>query len=236
MSSTTSELVFEAGGVARPLIVRRGARTRRMRLTVDPRDGAVTLSLPARGSLSKALAWAREHQGWIETALAALPETRRLDPGGTMPWEGRDLPIDWRADAPRAPRLVDDRLVLGGPRDAVTSRLLAWARREARRVLETETRALAAEMGLSVRAVAVGDPRSRWGSCSAAGDIRYSWRLMMAPAFVRRATIAHELAHRVHMNHAPEFHALARELTGFDPKRSRDWLRANGAGLHRVGR
>lgn len=232
MSSIRSEAIFE--GVA--LQVRRNPRARRMRLAIDPRDGAVTLSLPARASIAKGLDWARQHRAWIETALAAVPEVRPLAPGAVLPWEGIDRAIEWRTDAPRRPVLFDDKIMLGGPRDAVASRLLAWCKQEAKRVLEAETRALADEAGLSVRAVAVGDPRSRWGSCSAAGDIRYSWRLMMAPSFVRRATIAHELAHRVHMNHAPAFHALAGQLTGFDPQCSRAWLKANGAALQRVSR
>ncbi|RYY42166.1 MAG: metal-dependent hydrolase, partial [Sphingomonadales bacterium] len=36
----------------------RHARARRMRLAVDPRTGAVRLTLPPRASLKKGLAWA----------------------------------------------------------------------------------------------------------------------------------------------------------------------------------
>ena len=84
--------------------------------------------------------------------------------------------------------------------------------------------------------VGIGDPLSRWGSCSSGGTIRYSWRLVMAPDFVRRATVAHEVAHLVHMNHGPVFHALVAELHGADPRPARLWLRREGAGLHGIGR
>lgn len=224
--------MFEAGGRAHPLTVRRSPTAKRMRLAIDPREGAVILSLPRRAALARGLAWVDEQRLWVEAALAKLPPRQILEPGGALPWEGADRAIEWRADLPRAPRLFADRIQLGGPRDAVASRLLAWAKREARRVLEAETRTLAAEHGIAVGRVGVGDPRSRWGSCAARGDIRYSWRLMMAPAFVRHATIAHEIAHRVHMDHSPAFHALAAKLTGFDPARSKAWLRAHGAALH----
>ena len=76
---------------------------------------------------------------------------------------------------------------------------------------------------------------SRWGSCASTGTIRYSWRLILAPAFVRRATVAHEVAHLVHMNHAPAFHALVAEILGSDPRPARAWLRREGAALHRFG-
>ena len=116
------------------------------------------------------------------------------------------------------------------------ARVLRWLKREALRVLDAETRAVAAQAGVTVGKVSVGDARSRWGSCSAAGDIRYSWRLVLAPAFVLRSTVAHEVAHRVHMNHGPAFKALERELLGESPAVAREWLRANGAKLYSYGR
>jgi predicted metal-dependent hydrolase len=84
--------------------------------------------------------------------------------------------------------------------------------------------------------VAVGDPKGRWGSCAASGVIRYSWRLILAPPEVRRATVAHEVAHRVHMNHSAAFHAVVRELYGREPSHERAWLRANAMRLHSFGR
>jgi predicted metal-dependent hydrolase len=94
----------------------------------------------------------------------------------------------------------------------------------------------AGRANVAVTAVQVGDPRSRWGSCSYSGTIRYSWRLILAPDFVMRATVAHEVAHRVHMDHSPAFHAKVAEIYGADPKPARLWLRANGAKLHGFGR
>jgi hypothetical protein len=116
------------------------------------------------------------------------------------------------------------------------ARALRWLKREALRILDSETRAFAARAGVSVGRVGIGDPRSRWGSCSASGDIRYSWRLILAPPFVLRSTVAHEVAHRVHMNHGPAFKALEQELLGESPAPARAWLRANGPGLYRYGR
>ena len=103
-------------------------------------------------------------------------------------------------------------------------------------MLDAETRAFAARAGTAIVRVGVGDPVSRWGSCSTGGTIRYSWRLIMAPDFVRQATVAHEVAHLVHMNHSPQFHALVETLLGRDPKPARSWLRREGAALHRIGK
>jgi hypothetical protein len=128
-----------------------------------------------------------------------------------------------------------ERLLVGGPAEAVAGRVLRWLRQEARAMLAADTEHYARTAGVTVSRVGVGDPVSRWGSCSSSGAIRYSWRLIMAPDFVRRATVAHEVAHRVHMDHSPRFHALVQELFGEDPRPARLWLRQNGAALHRIG-
>jgi predicted metal-dependent hydrolase len=89
---------------------------------------------------------------------------------------------------------------------------------------------------VTIARVRVGDPRTRWGSCSSSGDIAYSWRLILMPPAVREATVAHEVAHRLHMNHGPDFHAAVAHLLGREPKAERAWLRANAARIHGVGR
>lgn len=224
------------GEPGRPLTLVRNARARRMKLSVDPRDGVVRLVLPPRAALGRALDWVETKRDWVESQLAQVVPAARIAPGETIPFRGRMLVIDWGVDRPRAPRLEGDRLVLGGPPETVAPRVLRWLRAQARLLLEAETRAMAERAGVTVRTVGVGDTRSRWGSCAADGDIRYSWRLLLAPDHVRIATVAHEVAHRVHMNHSPAFHAVVATLLGTDPAPAREWLRRHGAALHGVGR
>jgi predicted metal-dependent hydrolase len=234
-SSVSSDLHFGAGEARRPLVVRRIAHARRMRLSIDPRTGDVRLTLPRRASERKALAWAEAHRGWIEAQLAKLPVPRRIAPGGTIPFRGEDLVIDWSPDHSRIVRIDGDRLTVGGPPEALGRRMVAWLRREALRQLEAETRTLAAAHGITIGRVSIGDPKARWGSCSSRGDIRYSWRLILAPPFVLSSTVAHEVAHRLHMDHSPDFRAAEKRLYGRDPAPARDWLRAHGAGLYWLG-
>ncbi len=235
MSTESSDLVFAAGGRKRRLVVRRFDHARSMRLSVDPRDGTVRLSLPRRTSLAKALRWAEERRAWVEATLAELPQAVRIEPGVALPFDDGTLIVDWREKLPRTPERVRNRLRLGGPAESVSRRVLAWLRAEAGRVLTAETRALAKRHRITVGKISIGDPRSRWGSCTASGNIRYSWRLIMAPSWVRQATIAHELAHRVHMDHGPRFHALVAKLLGDDPADARDWLKDHGSALYWVG-
>ncbi|HEX8644366.1 MAG TPA: YgjP-like metallopeptidase domain-containing protein [Allosphingosinicella sp.] len=207
-----------------------------MRLRLDQRTGAVLLTVPRRVSQRRALDWAAGQREWIESALAELAPAVAIGPGTVLPIEGEPHVVDWDASRPRRISLDGGRLVVGGPLEGLEARILRWLKARARDVLSEETASYAARAGRKAARVAVGDPSSRWGSCSASGAIRYSWRLILAPAFVRRATAAHEAAHLVHMNHSRAFHALAAELLGEDPRPARQWLKREGAALHRIGR
>lgn len=227
---------FEPAAGGPPLTIRRSARAKVMRLRVDPRTRTVLLTVPRRVSEKRALAWAAEQRGWIEAALADVPDAVPIAPGSVIPFLGEPHIVDWHPEASRAVRIEPGRIVTGGPRDTLQPRLLRWLREHARKLLDEETRLYAQRAGVTVTRVGVGDPLSRWGSCSSTGAIRYSWRLILAPDWVRRATVAHEVAHRVHMNHGAAFHALVEQLLGSDPSPARRWLRRHGTSIQRFGR
>jgi predicted metal-dependent hydrolase len=210
-------------------------RARRLRLRVDPRTRSVTLTVPRRVSQRRALAWAAGQRAWIEQALAAIPERQPFAPGTDVPLYGLPYRLDWDPSRPRRIERGTGRLVAGGPLEGLEGRVLRWLKAEALGLLSRETVVLADRAGVTAARIGIGDPVSRWGSCSASGTIRYSWRLILAPEFVRKATVAHEVAHLVHLNHGPDFHMLVQELLGADPRPARAWLRREGAALHRIG-
>ncbi len=216
-----------------PVVVRRFAQARGYRMRYDAAQGVLRLSIPLRGVEKRALEWAGTQAGWVAAQLDASPVMVRLVSGVSLPVEGVDRLILWNAGHGRQPALDATELRVGGPESSVGPRLVRWLRARALATLRAETLDIAARHGIVIPAVAVGDPRSRWGSCSASGAIRYSWRLILAPPEVRLATVAHEVAHRLHMDHSAEFHAAHRRLLGADPRDAREWLRRHGAGLHR---
>ena len=214
----------------------RHPRARRAKLSFDPASGRARLTIPKRASSDKALAWAATQRDWLEAQRARLPGPRPFADGATIPFGDTPLTIAWHEGASRIVRRDGDRLLVAHAPETLARRVEAWLRREALRLLSEDTAIYADRAGVSVPKVAIGDARSRWGSCSSAGAIRYSWRLVLAPVAVRQATAAHEVAHRVHMNHSPAFHALVAELYGADPTPHRRWLKEHGAGLHWWGR
>lgn len=161
-------------------------------------------------------------------------------PGATIPFDGEDLAIDWHPAHKRTPVRIDNRLLIGGPESLLAGRTLRWLKAQALDDLISSTRRYAEKVDRDVAQIRIGDPAGRWGSCAAprSGEgarIAYSWRLILAPAFVRDNVVAHEVAHLVHHNHSPAFHALHHSLDPNTPATKR-WLARNGAALHWVGR
>lgn len=214
----------------------RHARARRAKLSVDPTSGRARLTIPRRASAKAALAWAAGQTEWLIAQRAHLPRPCPFVDGARIPFDDEVLTIAWEPGASRIVRREDDRLAVFGPPETLGRRVEAWLKREALRLLSEDSAHYAALAGVTITKVSVGDARRRWGSCAAAGAIRYNWRLVLAPSAVRRATAAHEVAHRVHMNHGAAFHALVATLYGDDPDPQRRWLKANGAALYSFGR
>ena len=209
---------------------------RHIRLSLDPASGRAKLILPRRAALKPALAWAAGKAAWLAAQRESLPRAQPFAPGMTLTVADEALTIVWTAGSSRRVVCADGALRLSGPIETLPRRVDAWLRRTALDRLTSETAEFAALAGVTISKVAIGDARSRWGSCASSGVIRYSWRLILAPGWVLRATVAHEVAHRVHMNHGADFHALVADLLGTDPTPARHWLRTNGTALHWLGR
>ncbi len=252
--------VFSGGGRTRALTVVRRASVKGMKLSVDPRDATVRLTLGKRAALKPALGWVADKRTWVEAELARLPQAQPIMPDMVFGLGDKVIRLNWDSRYPRTPNLVipaqagtqllpsvqelgsrlrgngEGVLLVGGPLEQLPARVLRFLRSHALEVLENDTRNLADAHSITVSKVGVGDPKGRWGSCASSGDIRYSWRLILAPEEVRRATVAHEVAHRVHMNHSRAFHDVVAKLNGGNPSAARRWLRAHGTALHWFGR
>ena len=214
----------------------RHPRARGWKLRIDPVSGRTRLTVPSRGALRPALAWAAGQGAWLAAARATLPANRPFVDGAAIPFGDEVLTLAWSPTAPRRLERQGSDIMVGGPVEGLSRRVETWLRQQASALLTADTHFYAARAAVTVDRVTIGDPRGRWGSCSAGGAIRYNWRLVCAPAAVRRQVAAHEVAHRMHMNHGPAFHALVAALYEADPAPARAWLREHGAALHGLGR
>jgi predicted metal-dependent hydrolase len=233
----TIEVPFD-GAVYR-VRLRRHRQARRYTLRIQAATREVVLTLPSRGSIKEATAFAGKHGGWIAARLGRLPEPVSLEHGTVVPLRGVPHRIVHRAGVRGTVWTERDGdgnhlLCVAGDAAHTARRITDFFKREVRRDVERASRRYALELGVIIKRIGVRDQVSRWGSCSTGGVLSYSWRLIFAPPHVLDYIAAHEVAHLVEMNHSPRFWRLVERLCP-DLRRAKAWLDVHGKDLHRYG-
>lgn len=233
MSSLVEEKQeVELEGRRVPVTVRRHRKARRVSLRIAPAGDGVVLTLPMRASLEKGLRFAQAKASWIFAHLASAPPEVRLVDGAAIPVLGKNYRV-CRQEARGLARLTEDGLLLvhGAP-EFTHRRVKDFLKNHIRAYCEEQAYVMAAQLGKKVRSVRVAEMRSRWGSCNAAGNLAFNWRLVFAPLVVTDYLVAHEVAHLAEMNHSPRFWQHVAALCP-EHKAARAWLRREGQGLYR---
>lgn len=106
---------------------------------------------------------------------------------------------------------------------------------QAARVIPERVAHFAPLVGVSYGTITIRCQKTRWGSCTAAGNLNFNCLLMLAPKEVLDSVVVHELCHRKEMNHSERFYReIDRVFPDYD--RCRTWLKINGGALlRRVG-
>ena len=99
-------------------------------------------------------------------------------------------------------------------------------RRQAQEDFEERTARFAPLVGVDYGRITIRSQKTRWGSCSAQGNLNFNCLLMLAPQQVRDYVLIHELCHRKHLNHSREFWE---EVQRFCPdyRACKKWLKEN---------
>ena len=179
----------------------------------------------------------RNHD-WLEERLEKFPDQPRVTARHQDPAQ-RGVPHLVRHDPDRRGTVSVSQgadgpeLIVHGDLRHLPRRLAGFLKSEAKREIEPLVAKHAAGVSRTARSIRFRDTSSRWGSCSAAGNLSFSWRIMMAPPAVIDYLVAHEVAHLEQMNHSPEFWKLCKTLCG-DTERCKAWLKRNGQALQAI--
>ena len=235
-------------------ILRRTPRARGLRLSVDGRHGLLVTVPPAtrRGwarpderietFIRERERWIRRHLGRFEREQAEAAARGGATDGGLVHYRGElhrvrvmSAPLSARrSNVERAGDDGGDELVVRlAPRDrrSVPRVLETWFRERAAAAIEHAVAIHAGALGVTVRELALRDPRTRWGSASKNGRLMLSWRLVLAPPGSLETVVVHELAHLRVFGHGPRFWKL---VASRRPSHLADraWLRTHSHALH----
>jgi predicted metal-dependent hydrolase len=222
------------------LAIVRHPRARRYTIRVRDAHRDVVLTMPRRGNLADAHTFAQKNAAWIASKLARLPDIVPFADGEIIPLRGVPHRISHRPHARGSVWTELDEsgnalLCVAGSAAHVARRVTDFLKREAKKALAESSRKYATRIGVVIGRIGLRDSISRWGSCSESGSLSYSWRLILAPDFVLDYLSAHEVAHRIELNHSGRFWALLDSMTP-DRERAEGWLAAQGNSLHRYGK
>jgi predicted metal-dependent hydrolase len=230
---------LQVQGIGVPVEVRQHAGARRLTLRVSKTRHAVVVTVPSGCRIDEADRFLRTHIDWVRERLGRVPAPVPLADGATIPLRGAMHRVRFIGTAQGAP-VVDieiasaatPRLVVSGRIEHAARRLKDWLVAEAHNDLDGRVAWHSKRLGVRAKHITLRDQTTRWGSCSASGLLSFSWRLILAPAYVLDYVAAHEVAHLREMNHGPRFWKL---VAGAVPRleEAKHWLRHEGTDLHR---
>ena len=97
----------------------------------------------------------------------------------------------------------------------------------AKPIIEKKVRFFADKMGVEYGKITIRNQKTRYGSCTAKGNLNFSCLIMLMPEEIIDYVIVHELCHIKEMNHSHRFWNEVEDILP-DYKERRKWLKQNG--------
>ncbi len=98
---------------------------------------------------------------------------------------------------------------------------------KAKQIIPERVRYYAPKIGVTYNRITIRCQRTRWGSCSSKGNLNFNCLLALFALEVIDSVVVHELCHRKHMNHSPQFYAEIEKVFP-EYKKWHKWLSDNG--------
>src|SRR5258708_1949892 len=203
-----STLLVKHGSQIFSVRLRRHRRARRYTLRIHPSDREAILTIPPRGTIADAKDFAQRHGGWIAARPGRLPKAAPFLPGTVIPLRGVPHRIVhrpgvrgtvWPETRDSGERIL---CVAGGP-EHIERRVYDYLKREVRADLQEAVQSSAEALGVKVKRLSIRDQSSRWGSCTSAGSLSFSWRRGLSPPPLLHYLCPPEVAHLLAINHSP---------------------------------
>ncbi len=222
----------------------RSPRAKKLRIKVGP-EGVIVV-LPEGRDEREAATFISSQRAWLTEQLVRVRELRALRRPLVrhhehIPFRGKATAVrvvrlkTWRA--PNKVKLEHDAITVicdPGSKMAPSRSLENWLRKQARARIEQHIAEIGKCLKRMPNRIYVMGQRTKWGNCSALGNLSFNWRLVMAPDFVLRYIVTHEMVHLAVPNHSRRFWLTVQSLCP-ETERARQWLVANGEQIQIMG-
>lgn len=210
---------------------------RRKSADIRVEEGAVSVVVPVDTSPERIDELLTSKRRWIKEKITlhqdmTPPGNKRYVSGESFSYLGRNYRLKVEK-GPFAPvKLVQGRLVVSVPQGAeqphmIRNALIRWYKRQAETKLKEKVARWAPQVGVILPNVSIKTFKSRWGSCTAKGELQFNWQIMMAPNRMVDYVVVHELCHLLRHDHSPQFWGeVGRVLPDYEE--CREWLKRHG--------
>lgn len=215
----------------------RSKAARKLRIKVKP-DGSIDVIVPEGRDDQEAITFVAENQAWVIEQLERARQLRAIRrPGkqirGQVLLRGTPVPVNVvRSEVWLAPsKVVLENGAISitcgpGTRTPVARSLENWLRKLARETIARHVADIGSRVKRTPTRVYIMGQRTKWGNCSALGNLSFNWRLVMAPDYVLRYIVTHEMVHLAIPDHSRRFWMTVQSLCP-DTEKARQWLVSN---------
>lgn len=215
----------------------RSPAAKKLRIKVGP--NGIVVVLPEGREAGEASAFLSDQRAWVSEQLARirrLHELRRpvARGEGRILFLGESVPMrvlyseSWHG--PNKVALEDGVITITCRPNSKTPparSLENWLRKQVRERICQHIANIEKRVKHTPNRIYVMGQRTKWGNCSPLGNLSFNWRLVMAPNFVLRYIVTHEMVHLAVPDHSHKFWLTVQSLCP-DSERARQWLVANG--------
>ena len=79
---------------------------------------------------------------------------------------------------------------------------------QAKKIFPERTAYFAERMGVTYNRITIREQKTRWGSCSSAGNLNFNWKLVLMPSELLDYVVVHELTHLLERGHKVHFYGI----------------------------
>ena len=181
-------------------------RSKRKTLALELRPEGLIVRAPYRTANAQIEQFIRDHASWIRKHQEKMERAKASQPGGPADGETR------------------------GPGGRLTEAEIRELAGRAKEVIPGRAAFYAEKIGVDYGRITIRAQRTRWGSCSAKGNLNFNCLLMLTPPEVLDSVVVHELCHRKEMNHSAGFYNEVLKVFP-DYRKWQKWLKENGGAI-----